>query len=281
MSINRKKISFIYFFIQLISSSVLLIRIILNYISTYNNFTNYITFISICLKLGIPPFHYWFVIISIYINWNTIFLLFTIQKIIPLIIISYIQPHSAILSTFVLLAILVPPFIAINLSNFKKILAYSSINQSRWIIIIISTIPSLWTMYLITYSISLKIIVDLITIKKIILNIILKSNISLKILIISLSLNLSGLPPFIFFIIKWYRIFLFIIDLKINILVIIMLLRSFIIIYVYINIIVKVSLTNFTYPKALGLCHIKNKTTKIKSWFIILIRSLSFVIVLV
>lgn len=279
--INSKKMSFIYLFVQILASSSLLIGVIINYINIYTRFVNYLIFSSVCLKLGIPPFHYWFITISTYIEWSTIFIFFTIQKIIPLIVISYIQPPSTLTVVFVLLAILVPPLIIINLSNFKKILAYSSVNQSGWIIIIISFMPSLWFIYFILYALSLKLTTDLITIKKIMFNIIIKSNIPFKILVIRLSINLSRMPPFIFFTIKWYGIFLFITDLKINVLIIIILLRSLIIIYVYLTMIIKTTLTNFTYSKTLILLYYKNKYIKAKIWLIILIINLSLILPLI
>jgi NADH:ubiquinone oxidoreductase subunit 2 (subunit N) len=57
-----------YFLIQSIGSIILLFGVVLNFISTegirdlknLEDTSKYIIFISLILKVGLPPFHYWF-----------------------------------------------------------------------------------------------------------------------------------------------------------------------------------------------------------------------------
>jgi len=80
--IKNKKIIFLYFFTQAIASFLILIPLIFNYTLIQNFYIiNIIIIIGLLLKLGLPPFHFWFPIISIYIDWYIITILFSIQKI--------------------------------------------------------------------------------------------------------------------------------------------------------------------------------------------------------
>jgi len=67
-------------------------------------------------------------------------------------------------------------------------------------------------------------------------------NLNLKLLRLIIIINISGLPPFRLFFIKWYRVILIISSIKFNIIVLLMLLRSVAILYIYINILIKSSL---------------------------------------
>lgn len=65
-----------------------------------------------------------------------------------------------------------------------------------------------------------------------------KSNFKFNLLFIILIFNISGLPPFSFFYIKWFSIFIFLKSSNILIIFILIILRSLIILYIYINIII-------------------------------------------
>jgi len=162
--IKNKKIIFLYFFIQAVASFVLLIPSTLSYsINYYSSSINQIIIISLLVKLGLPPLHFWLPIISIYIDWIIILILFSIQKIIPFIIIALIISNLIIITVLIILRIIIPPFIILKINNIKKLISYSSINQIGWILLIIIISPKLWFIYLLTYSLTIRIFVYLIS----------------------------------------------------------------------------------------------------------------------
>jgi len=203
-------------------------------INYYSSFINQIIILSLLIKLGIPPLHFWLPIISIYIDWIIILILFSIQKIIPFIIISLIINNIIIITIIIILRIIIPPFIIFKINNLKKLISYSS----------------LWLSYLIIYRLTLIIFVYIISFYS-------SSNFSSwinlstpnKLIILSIIINISGLPPFTFFLVKWYRIFIFITSINSYIIILTILFRSFSIIYIYINILIKICLPYLLYSK--------------------------------
>lgn len=85
-------------------------------------------------------------------------------------------------------------------------------------------------------------IIIILKMKKIKINFIIKSFYNFKLLILIIIINIAGLPPFRFFIIKWFRIFFISIKIKFNIILLLILFRSLLIIYIYNNIIIKITL---------------------------------------
>lgn len=129
---------------------------------------------------------------------------------------------------------ILPPILIFNITRFKKILTYSSINQNRWILLLISIKILMWLLYLVIYIIISSIIFYLINLNKITY---IYSSKNLNVLILIIILNIAGMPPFSFFLFKWFRIFLINYNRDIIILPILIILRSFLIFYIYINII--------------------------------------------
>lgn len=154
-----------------------------------------------------------------------------------------------------ILCSLIPPFIILNLTNLKTLLTYSSINQSRWLMILIYLKNILWISYFIIYSLIYMCLFFTLSLYKHYFNYINRNN-NYKIIILILIINISGLPPFSFFIFKWFRIFI-IINNSINLffIIIIIIFRSFFIFFLYINIsyirifisLIKSKILNFNY----------------------------------
>ena len=120
--INNKKIIFIYFLIQIISSFFIIFSITINNIIIFNNYIYYILFSSLLIKLSIPSFHFWFPLISKFLPFSILLILSTIQKIIPFYIISLIKLNNFFFIYLILiLCSIIPPFISLNITNFKII----------------------------------------------------------------------------------------------------------------------------------------------------------------
>lgn len=189
--------------------------------------------------------------------WKILLILLTLQKIIPFYLISLINLHLYLLYIIIIICSILPPYIILNITNFKLLISYSSINQSRWIILLIYIKNIIWFKYFIFYSIISFRLFSIIYISKItITSNYFKSNFKFNLLFIILIFNISGLPPFSFFYIKWFSIFIFLKSSNILIILIIIILRSLIILYIYVNIIInsffinkiKSKLINFNIP---------------------------------
>lgn len=120
----------------------------------------------------------------------------------------------------------------------------------------------LWLKYFLFYSIiSLRLITTFSLFKIILTSYYFKSSFKFNNLLIILIFNLSGLPPFSFFYIKWYRLFTFLKLSNLLILFILIIIRSLIILYIYVNIIInsfffnkiQSKLINFNFSSSLNL----------------------------
>ena len=85
-------------------------------------------------KIGLPPLFIWFIRICVFSKLNTLFVISTIQKIIPLYIYSRLNftvwKIWFFLTTFIIFKNLY------NLVFLKKILAYSSIFNLLWMLLV-------------------------------------------------------------------------------------------------------------------------------------------------
>lgn len=283
--LKNKKIIFLYFFTQARTSMLVLIGLIWNSIDPLTLYPSLsppslIIFLRIRLKMGVPPIHFWLLPFCIYLNWDSFLIFLTIQKIIPFIFLSINNLPSIIYFPTIILCIIIPPFIIFNRTNLKKLLTYASINQTGWIIVLIFQCPSRWLIYIFIYFLSFFILIS--SIKFHMLNSSwtpVNSTLN-KLINMFILINISGLPPFSFFIIKWYAIVLLIIQIKFNVILLIILFRSVIIIYIYINIILKLSLPLRSTSKLSTYLRKAPIPILIKK-FITLILILSFIIIMI
>lgn len=213
--------------------------IIFNNIIFKNNFIIFILIIALLMKLSIPPLHLWLPLVAKFMPWKILLILLTLQKIIPFYIISLINLPLYLLYVIIIICSILPPYIILNIINFKLLISYSSINQSRWIILLIYLKNIIWFKYFIFYSIISFRLFSIMHLSKISISFnYFKSNFKFNLLFIILIFNISGLPPFSFFYIKWFSIFIFLKSSNILIIFILIIIRSLIILYIYVNIII-------------------------------------------
>lgn len=193
--------------------------------------------ISLILKLNIPPFHFWIIIIINYLNWFLIILILSIQKIIPFYFLYFNIFNPIFFIIIILLSIIIPPIISINVNNFKKIFLYSSINQTSWFLILIFLKNTVWFTYFLSYNFISIVIIKFINQFKLNFFFNLLNSLNLSTLNLFLFFNLARLPPLIFLFFKWYNIFIFINSINLNLLFFILIFNSLIITFIYINII--------------------------------------------
>lgn len=163
-------------------------------------------------------------------------LILTIQKIIPLYILSIFSLNKLFLFISIIICAILPPLMILNLINLKKIFRYSSINQIGWLILLSMSNNIIWLIYITSYTLFLTSIIYIIKFYKIFTNFFLSPKHHKALLIICI-LNLARSPPFSLFTLKWFSIYLVsLISININFILILLITRSFIIFYIYIKI---------------------------------------------
>nr|YP_005353008.1 NADH dehydrogenase subunit 2 [Philanthus triangulum]AET62608.1 NADH dehydrogenase subunit 2 [Philanthus triangulum] len=204
---EKKKLNlYSYFIFQTISSMMLILSIFKLNMNMNNNFNMIIIQISLMMKLGIMPFHSWMISILKNSSWLMIFFFSTTQKFIPLIFLSKMNLLNNMIMLMIMLSIMISSMMCMKQTNLKKIISYSSITQSSWMMMMINLNFKMWLIYFIIYMNIMLIISIIMMINKItnlknmyFLNLNLKS----KLMMILSIFSLMNLPPLTGMIIKW------------------------------------------------------------------------------
>nr|YP_010350345.1 NADH dehydrogenase subunit 2 [Ixodes fecialis]UOK09774.1 NADH dehydrogenase subunit 2 [Ixodes fecialis] len=195
-----------YFIIQSLASSIFLLNSILYYYSSLTIFYT-IIIMSLLIKMASAPFHFWFPQVSESISFWSFFLLSTIQKIIPLQILTIFNSQK--ITLFIILTAIVGTLGGFNQTSFRKILAFSSISHLAWMMTLIMINQFFWVVYFLIYSFIIMKMILFLTNNFIntINNLHSKKMTSLnKFQIFSLLMSLAGLPPFMGFMMKLFSI---------------------------------------------------------------------------
>lgn len=201
-----------YFLTQALASAIFLFTILIFFIffnSQIFNFKNYFSLLissTILIKIGSAPFHFWFPSVTEGLNWSSILLLITWQKIAPIIIFSYLINFNMLIF-IVILSIIFGRLGGLNQSSLRKLIAFSSINHLGWIMISLINREFLWITYFLFYCfLNFRIIWIFNKFKLININqtfYLKKINILFNLSIFISLLSLGGLPPFLGFFPKW------------------------------------------------------------------------------
>lgn len=195
--------SLIYFLFQSFASLILLLSIIL-YLFLFNKFTQIfckLLIISLLIKIGRAPFHFWVLLVIENLRWVKRLILITWQKIGPFILLIYCVNRKIIL-LFLFFCAFFRSIIGFNQNSLQKIIGYSSINHTSWILGRILLNKFIWINYYFFYSfILVRVIIIFYKINLFYLNQIffVIKNYSLKLIIFFNILSIGGLPPFLGF----------------------------------------------------------------------------------
>jgi len=188
-----------YFISQRLASMVFIIRILL---------TNRIIFVdafirlALIFKLGVPPFHSWLISVLTRIGYSRIFMLFTIQKFIPLFIISQIIFIELWLWVLILRLLGVILMILNRIGSFYLLLTLSGALNTIWMLRRVSKGGS-WVGFLLTYRVVLgALIFGLAKTSVIKVNDVTGLDWRRASIIRFHLLNLGGLPPLVGFLVK-------------------------------------------------------------------------------
>lgn len=189
----RKESVIKYFCIQALGRGLLILGGVLLFIEpTVSWISNIIFVVSLFMKLGVFPVHFWVPRVTAGLNWMPIFILLAWQKIPPFAFLVNILENnqwiSMVVATVGGVTALTGALIGLNQTSLRAMLGSSSIAHTGWACVG-AVSGGLWTYFLI-YCIRFAILMLL-------------CNINDSLIIGFGILRLRGLPPFAIFIGKW------------------------------------------------------------------------------
>ena len=193
-----------YFIVQAIASIVVIISFLINIILSLKILfpaSDILIILSLALKAGIAPFHFWFPQIIMYLDWIICAITITWQRAAPIFLISLVYTKN-LMYFIVFLSGFVGFLGGFNQILIKIILAYSSIIHSAWIAILRSSSIKFIILYFCIYSIlTVSVIgpcykIALNNLNQISAN---KLFLTTKLLILFAVVSIAGLPPFMGF----------------------------------------------------------------------------------
>nr|ATL76466.1 NADH dehydrogenase subunit 2 [Stylotermes sp. CN13] len=202
-----------YFIIQVMASATLLFMVTMKTTSedlfTFTN--NWLTPMVICsplfLKTGAAPLHWWFPGVMEGLSWENCTLLMTIQKAAPMMLMSYMMQMNPMTLMIIMSSVLVGAIGGLNQTSLRKILTYSSINHTGWMLMTLTSAKSLWMTYFAIYSTMVMTVVMVLKLSNMsFINQTTMSNkqsTTMKLMMFTSLLSLGGLPPFLGFLPKW------------------------------------------------------------------------------
>nr|YP_010586628.1 NADH dehydrogenase subunit 2 [Uenoa lobata]UZZ44442.1 NADH dehydrogenase subunit 2 [Uenoa lobata] len=243
-----------YFLIQSISSANFLFSSIylMSYYKWFNKFIplNMIIIIiiniSLLMKMGAAPLHFWFPQIMKNLTWNNCLIISTWQKILPLITYSYLM-NQFITLLFSMISAIMGSIMGLNQFSLKLIMTYSSINHLGWMLSSLIISMNIWLIYMLIYTLinflmmmmfqytNIQQLKQIFSFKS--------SNIMLYMIFLNF-FSLGGLPPFLGFLPKWLTINLLIMN-NFYFITFILIMTSLINLFFYMRLIYSILLMNF------------------------------------
>nr|UBN08905.1 NADH dehydrogenase subunit 2 [Panesthia parva] len=234
-----------YFLIQALASSSLLFFILSKSIlesmfSLINSsLTSIIIVVPLLMKSGAAPLHWWFPSVMEGLSWWNCYILMTVQKIAPLVLISYSIKFNQFMTSIIMMSILIGTIGGYNQISLRKILTYSSINHMGWMMTAMLMGENFWMLYFLIYSmLTLSVVTIVAPLQISFMNQTFPSNNQskiIKLMMYSSLLSLGGLPPFLGFLPKWIIIQYMIINSSLMI-ISVMVVMSLMTLYYYLRI---------------------------------------------
>nr|YP_010401064.1 NADH dehydrogenase subunit 2 [Barbatia decussata]UQT66009.1 NADH dehydrogenase subunit 2 [Barbatia decussata] len=152
-------------------------------------------------KMGMPPFHWWYPKVIGNLGWCSIWLLSTLMKMGPLVLVGIVaESSSSFISVMVCVGYVFSGVVGISQNTVRGVLAYSSMGNCCWLVMACSFSSTLFWVFFVVYSLSMGVILFLCA----------KDSVSavsgssmmsrwVGILLSIVVLSLAGIPPFIGF----------------------------------------------------------------------------------
>nr|NP_112421.1 NADH dehydrogenase subunit 2 [Tetrodontophora bielanensis]AAK30940.1 NADH dehydrogenase subunit 2 [Tetrodontophora bielanensis] len=229
-----------YFLTQAMASVLIIFSSIMMF---SNNTMNSLTLISmlillaLSIKMGAAPFHFWLPQIIQTAQWPQIILILTWQKIAPMMLLMFTKSNLS--KIIIYFCCIVGVIGAINQTSIKKILAYSSILHTGWMISAAMSSENIWSFYFILYStISISLMtpmasLNLSSVKE--LFFLQMNQLSSYLLLLSL-LSLAGIPPLLGFAMKMITLISLMSVMLDKLIIVLLIMSSLISLYYYLRI---------------------------------------------
>ena len=198
IKLNLERVAIKYFIAQSVGSRIFLGVLGLSLIRNWSQVIRLSLGTRLLFKLGVAPFHTWFIRVMSSISWEFFIMASTLQKILPLFLFSLFTFFP--LTFFLLASVVVSLLGRLNQRSTKKLLAYSSIFSAVWLLSCEINFSVIF-IYLFVYTSTLAILIFLLASEN-------RHNINetlyiahkIKILIfLARFLSLGGSPPFVGF----------------------------------------------------------------------------------
>nr|NP_033651.1 NADH dehydrogenase subunit 2 [Terebratulina retusa]CAB59854.1 NADH dehydrogenase subunit 2 [Terebratulina retusa] len=148
--------AFIYFLFQEVGSYLLLVGVMLSLLPLpLETLSHWMVITSLSLKIGLIPLHYWVLPAFSSISWFNCLFLIIPQKLAPIFILAQVPLLSSskiVISICALTSILWGAQAMMNMTLIRQIIAYSSINQTGWMTMLIVSSPQSFPPYFLIYS---------------------------------------------------------------------------------------------------------------------------------
>nr|URX54435.1 NADH dehydrogenase subunit 2 [Cryptotermes penaoru] len=200
-----------YFIIQALASSTLLFLVVMEALISQNPLTGedtheYVIMTPLLLKMGAAPLHWWFPSVMEGLSWGNCLLMMTVQKAAPMMLTSYLMKISPLILMVVLVSVTVGAMGGMNQTSLRKILTYSSINHTGWMLMALMGGSNMWMLYFMVYALltmAVTTTTKLYNISFINQTMLMGSKTTTKLILFTALLSLGGLPPFIGFLPSW------------------------------------------------------------------------------
>nr|URX53967.1 NADH dehydrogenase subunit 2 [Marginitermes hubbardi] len=232
-----------YFIIQALASSTLMFLVMMkalinNSLMTETSLYEHAIMIPLLLKMGAAPLHWWFPSVMEGLSWNNCFIMMTVQKAAPMMLSSYLLKSNNLIMMVILMSVVVGSMGGINQLSVRKILTYSSINHTGWMLMALVGGSNTWILYFTIYfllTLTTTTIAKTFNISFINQTMSMNSKAPIKMMMFSSLLSLGGLPPFTGFLPKWIVIQTMITN-NMNFLTTVMVVTSLITLFYYLRI---------------------------------------------
>nr|YP_009122940.1 NADH dehydrogenase subunit 2 [Gloydius ussuriensis]AJK90824.1 NADH dehydrogenase subunit 2 [Gloydius ussuriensis] len=204
-----------YFLTQTLASMAILFATTMNALNTSNweisltteTTTMKIVTLALMMKMAAAPFHFWLPEVAQGATTLTTLTILTWQKIAPLTIlmINHNNTNLTILSFSAVLSVLVGGLGGLNQTQLRKLMAFSSIAHTGWILATITLAPNISTLTFLIYTMTTTPIFLMLntstTIKD--MGTMWTASPYLMLIMLTTILSLTGLPPLTGFMPKW------------------------------------------------------------------------------
>uniref|UniRef100_UPI0030FE85D2 NADH dehydrogenase subunit 2 n=1 Tax=Austropallene halanychi TaxID=3135633 RepID=UPI0030FE85D2 len=199
LAMNNKKNKGMAMKYQIINSFAALIFMFttmnMNMMMNKMNLMYMLMMLSMIMKLGMFPFMFWFISIMKNMNWYSIMLLSSIQKIIPLMILTWMElkMNFLMMNIIIIMNVTITAINTLTSNNIKIIMAFSSISYTSWIMMIMMYSNTYWMLIMFIYTMNMMLLTKMMSKKK--MNKLMKTSKEKNMMMAFILLNIGGMPP--------------------------------------------------------------------------------------